>query len=77
MQDIHCNIFGQIFDCAGEFRTIQMVKYEYLERIFFDAIIGEDNDTNTPTEIKASKYDTIGEYKVKEYKERPHKYKEE
>ena len=52
-------------------------KYEYLERIFFDAILGEDNDTNTPTETKASKYDTIGEYKVKDYKERPHEYTEE
>ena len=28
LQDIHRNIFGQIFDWAGEFRTIQMVKYE-------------------------------------------------
>ncbi len=52
-------------------------KYEYLERIFFDAILGEDNETNTPTETKASKYDTIGEYKVKDYKERPHEYTEE
>lgn len=26
--DIHRSIFGQIFDWAGEFRTIQMVKYE-------------------------------------------------
>ena len=52
-------------------------KYEYLERIFFDAILGEDNETDTPVETKATKYDTIGEYKVKDYKERPHEYKEE
>lgn len=26
--DIHKNIFGQIYDWAGEFRTIQVVKYE-------------------------------------------------
>ena len=52
-------------------------KYEYLERIFFDAILGEDNETDTPTETKARKYDTIGEYKVKDYKERPHEYTEE
>ena len=26
--DIHRTIFGQIYDWAGEFRTIQMVKYE-------------------------------------------------
>ena len=52
-------------------------KYEYLERIFFDAILGKDNETNTFTETKSSKYDTIGEYKVKDYKERPHEYTEE
>ena len=28
LRDIHRAIFGQIFDWAGEFRTIQMVKYE-------------------------------------------------
>ena len=28
LRDIHRSIFGQIFDWAGEFRTIQMVKYE-------------------------------------------------
>ena len=27
-------------------------KYEYLERIFFDAILGENNKTDTPTETK-------------------------
>ena len=52
-------------------------KYEYLERIFFDAILGEDNETNTPAETNVSKYDTIGEYKVKDYKERPHEYTED
>ena len=52
-------------------------KHEYLERIFFDAILGEDNETDIPTETKASKYDTIGEYKVKDYKERQHEYTEE
>ena len=51
-------------------------KYEFLERIFFDAILGEDIETDTPSEKSASKYDTIGEYKVKDYKERPHEYKE-
>lgn len=51
-------------------------KYEYLERIFFDAILGEDNETDTPTETKAYKYAAIGEYKVKDYKERPHEYTE-
>lgn len=28
LQDIHSNIFGQIYDWAGEFRTIQIAKYE-------------------------------------------------
>ena len=52
-------------------------KYECLERIFFDAILGEDNEPDTPTETKSSKYDTIGEYKVKDYKELPHEYTED
>jgi len=52
-------------------------KCEYLERIFFDAILGEDNETHASTKTNASKYDTTGDYKVKDYKERPHKYKEE
>lgn len=52
-------------------------KYEYLEQIFFDAILGEDNKSDTPTETKVSKYDTIGGYKVKDYRERPHEYAEE
>lgn len=51
-------------------------KYEYLERIFFDAIlhknIDERNIANEPT--KENKYDTIGSYQVKDYKERPHEY---
>lgn len=28
LQDIHLSIFGQIYDWAGEFRTIQIAKYE-------------------------------------------------
>lgn len=53
-------------------------KYEYLERIFFDAVLHKDTEdalTNVPANHK--KYDTIGDYKVKEYKERPHEYSEE
>ena len=53
-------------------------KYEYLERIFFDVILHKDTEdmlTNEP--VKHNKYDTIGDYKVKEYKERPHEYSEE
>lgn len=52
-------------------------KYEYLERIFFDAILGEENELHSPAQTKANKYDTIGEYNVKDYKERPHEYTEE
>ena len=51
-------------------------KYEYLERIFFDAILGENNETDTLSGTKADKYAAIGEYKVKDYKERPHEYTE-
>lgn len=53
-------------------------KYEYLERIFFDAILHKDTeDMHTNEHVKQNKYDTIGDYKVKEYKERPHEYSEE
>ena len=52
-------------------------KYEYLERIFFDTILGEDNKANDTPETKSGKYDAIGDYKVKDYKERPHEYSEE
>ncbi|MEE1026232.1 MAG: hypothetical protein U0L55_04425 [Acutalibacteraceae bacterium] len=51
--------------------------YDVLGDTILYAILGEDNETDTPTETKSSKYDTIGEYKAKEYKERPHEYKEE
>lgn len=62
LKDIHRIIFGQIYDWAGESRTIQMIEpedfdafvwasqgiysnYEYLERIFFDAVLGDDKLT--------------------------------
>ena len=51
-------------------------KYEYLEKIFFDAILHERTDTSGKTEEDSSKYEKIGEYKVKDYKERPHEYKQ-
>ncbi len=52
-------------------------KYEYLERIFFDAILGIDNEADIPVKTKSGKYDVIGDYKVKDYKERPHEYTDE
>ena len=51
-------------------------KYEYLERIFFDAILHEDNDTDSAETSAESKYEKIGDYKVKDYVERPHEYKQ-
>ncbi len=51
-------------------------KYEYLERIFFDAILHEDGISDNETDDnKTSKYEKIGDYKVKDYVERPHEYK--
>lgn len=51
-------------------------KYEYLERIFFDAILYEDDTTDEQTAAdKNSRYEKIGDYKVKDYIERPHEYK--
>ncbi|MCR5636697.1 MAG: Fic family protein [Clostridiales bacterium] len=52
-------------------------KYEYLERIFFEAILGSYGMTDTATKPEAGKYDSIGEYKVKDYVERPHEYLDE
>lgn len=51
-------------------------KYEYLERIFFDAILHEDDATDEQTAAdKNSRYEKIGDYKVKDYIERPHEHK--
>lgn len=52
-------------------------KYEYLERIFFDAILGEDIKTDDVYQTSSEKYDAIGDYRVKNYKERPHLYEDE
>ncbi len=52
-------------------------KYEYLENIFYDAILHEDENEFSPNEIRTSKYETIEGYNVKDYKERPHEYSEE
>ena len=50
-------------------------KYEYLERIFFDAILHEGDMTeNQMITDKNNKYEKIGNYKVKDYVEQPHKY---
>ncbi len=50
-------------------------KYEYLERIFFDAILHENvQDAEQKAEEKNGQYEKIGDYKVKNYVERPHEY---
>lgn len=51
-------------------------KYEYLERIFFDAILGDDSENASVQADSSRKYESIGDYKVSDYKERPHVYEE-
>lgn len=51
-------------------------KYEYLERIFFDAILHQDTEQE-PDASSLGQYEKIGDYAVKDYKERPHQYIEE
>ena len=51
-------------------------EYKYIERIFFDAILCEDSDDENIVSGKSeSKYEKIGDYKVKDYVKRPHEYK--
>ena len=52
-------------------------KYEYLEQIFYDAILHEDGTQDEANGSGGKKYDQIGSYKVKDYKERPHEYSDE
>jgi len=49
-------------------------KYEYLEKIFFDAILHETSNKDELQATEAEKYERIGDYKVKDYIERPHEY---
>ena len=49
-------------------------KYEYLERIFFDAILHESSNKDELQATEAEKYERIGDYRVKDYIERPHEY---
>lgn len=50
-------------------------KYEYLERIFFDAMLPEDTGSR-PTNAAQRSYEMIGEYSLKDYQERSHQYVE-
>lgn len=47
-------------------------KYEYLERIFYDAILQEDPGGEPNLAEAQNPYEQIGEYQVKKYQERPH-----
>jgi cell filamentation protein len=49
-------------------------KHEYLERIFDDAILGDNYNNEGVSPNVTGKYESIGEYKVKHYVERPHEY---
>lgn len=51
LQDIHRNIFGHIYEWAGEFRTIQMVKYE--------DILGGDTVRYTPPKQIKKELDAV------------------
>lgn len=52
-------------------------EYQYLERIFFDAILHESRDEVSGSTDGSGKYEKIGDYAVKDYKERPHVYQDE
>lgn len=49
-------------------------KHEYIERIFADAILGDSLKEDDVSPTVAGNYESIGEYKVKDYVERPHEY---
>lgn len=51
-------------------------KYEYLERIFFDAILHDEVTCDEANVHSSEKYERIGDYMVRDYKERPHEYQE-
>ncbi len=49
-------------------------KYEYLERIFYDAILHEAVTAEDGLTGADGKYERIEGYRVKDYRERPHEY---
>ena len=51
-------------------------RYEYLERIFCDAILHEEFTSKGQNETTTSNYSSIEGYHVKDYEERPHIYVE-
>jgi hypothetical protein len=57
-------------------RKIKYLKYEYLERIYFDAA-GLLDDVPTQERSGRKDYSVIEGYRVADYKEQPHTYAEE
>jgi cell filamentation protein len=52
-------------------------KYEYLENIFYDSILHDEPTTSEESIPLHQKYEKIGDYNVKDYKERPHEYSDD
>jgi cell filamentation protein len=52
-------------------------KYEYLENIFYDAFLPQETTCVDENAMQNQKYEKIGDYPVKDYKERPHQYVDE
>ncbi|MFI3327216.1 MAG: Fic family protein, partial [Clostridia bacterium] len=48
-------------------------KYEYLERIFFEAMLSGSINDDMQKKVD-SKYEMIGDYNIKDYTEKPHEY---
>lgn len=49
-------------------------KFEYLENIFYDAMLHETGAPEDMNAVSEKRYEKIGDYAVKNYKERPHEY---
>jgi len=47
-----------------------------LERIFFDAILHDEISSDEMDVSVDGKYEKIGDYLVRDYKERPHEYQD-
>ena len=52
-------------------------QYQYLEDIFFDAILHQTSSRNNSAEDAEKKYEKIGDYQVRDYREQPHEYLED
>lgn len=51
-------------------------KYEYLERVFFDAILHDELTSDETRAPVNGKYGKVGDYLVRDYKVRPHEYQD-